>query len=80
MSFLHLEMSVASGIKNCQSAVTRTTRESMKNVLFVRWQHLLHEKRVQIHLPPILECIAIHMDIMSTMVTQFGIVTSYHKV
>lgn len=75
-----LEKRVASGIQKCLSAVTRTSKESMKNTLLVRWQHFSHEERVKIHQTFILECAAIRTDIMATTATQSGIVTSYHKV
>jgi hypothetical protein len=74
------EKKTADGFQNCQCAVTRTTRENMKNMLSVRWQCYLHEEHVQIHLICMLECTAIHMDIMANMVTQFGIITTHHKV
>jgi hypothetical protein len=75
-----IEKSVGLGFQNYQSAAIRTTKESMRNVLFVRWQHYSHDEHVQIHLASTLEHTATHMVIMATMVTQFGIITSYHKV
>jgi len=60
------------GIRNCQSAVTRTTRESTRNELSAGWQHCSREERVQIHLVYMHGCIVIHMDIMALMLTQYG--------